>query len=85
MNVNDIKAGDILEYENNDYGILNVVTYGGTIYAIANQMQDDDFLDNMAIFKFEDDLMYLVEDEDTLNTLKKLFETNLEKLIKDNL
>ena len=27
--------------------------------------------------------MYLVEDEDTLNTLKKLFETNLEKLIKD--
>ena len=29
----------------------------------------------MAIFKFEDDLMYLVEDEDTLNTLKKLFET----------
>ena len=85
MNANDIKAGDILEYENNDCGILNVVTYGGTIYAIANQMQDDDFLDNMAIFKFEDDLMYLVEDEDTLNTLKKLFETNLEKLIKDNL
>ena len=29
--------------------------------------------------------MYLVEDEYTLNTLKKLFETNLEKLIKDNL
>ena len=52
MNANDIKAGDILEYENNDYGILNVVTYGGTIYAIANQMQDDDFLDNMSIFKF---------------------------------
>lgn len=85
MNANDIKAGDILEYENNDYGILNVVTYCGTVYAIANQMQDNDFLDNMAIFKFEDDLMYLVEDEDTLNTLKKLFETNLEKLIKDNL
>ena len=85
MNANDIKAGDILEYENNDYGILNVVTYRCIIYPIANQMQDDDFLDNMAIFKFEDDLMYLVEDEDTLNTLKKLFETNLEKLIKDNL
>lgn len=85
MNTNDVKVGDILEYENNDYGILNIVTYGGIVYAIANQMQNGEFLDNMAIFKFEDDLMYRVEDEDTLNTLKKLFETNLEKLIKDNL
>lgn len=85
MNTNDVKVGDILEYENNDYGILNIVTYGGIVYAIANQMQNGEFLDNMAIFKFEDDLMYRVEDEDTLRTLKKLFETNLEKLIKENL
>lgn len=85
MNANEVKVGDILEYENNDYGILDIVSYGGIKYALANLMKNGRFEDDIIVFKLDGNTLVQELDMELLEILGKIFEKNLEKKIVENL